>query len=68
MVKNTKSPRKKEILIEKSLSRRNQLDRDFAAGDSFVEEPTGSATMVNLDGRWDFDHPVNNYSRDEARE
>ncbi|WP_257720080.1 hypothetical protein [Desulfotruncus alcoholivorax] len=23
--------------------------------ESFVEEPTGSATMINLDGRWDRD-------------
>lgn len=24
--------------------------------ESFVEEPTGSATMINLDGRWDRDY------------
>ncbi|MFZ5648464.1 MAG: hypothetical protein ACOY30_12685 [Bacillota bacterium] len=68
MAKNAKSPRKKEMLIEKTLSRRNQIDQDFAVGDSFVEEPTGSATMVNLDGRWDFDRRVNEYPPDDARE
>lgn len=68
MAKNAKTPSKKEILIEKNFRRRNEIDQDFAVGGSFVEEPTGSATMVNLDGRWDFDHRVNEYSRDYARE
>lgn len=56
-VKKNKHVRTKELLMEKELSRRRNTDRDFAAGENFVEEPTGSATMVNLDGRWDFDHP-----------
>lgn len=51
MAKNAKTPRKKEIMIEKNIRRRDQIDRDFALGDSFVEEPTGSAAMVNVDGR-----------------
>lgn len=68
MAKNAKTTRKKEILIEKNLRRRNEIDQDFAVGGTFVEEPTGSATMVNLDGRWDFDHPVNEYSREDSRE
>ncbi|OAT81343.1 hypothetical protein [Desulfotomaculum copahuensis] len=27
----------------------------FVKGDSFVREKTGSATMINLDGRWEHD-------------
>lgn len=28
---------------------------DFAKGESFVREKTGSATLINLDGRWEHD-------------
>lgn len=31
--------------------KKNIGDKSFRRGKSFVEEPTGSATMVNLDGR-----------------
>ena len=27
----------------------------FAKGSNFVREKTGSATMINLDGRWEHD-------------
>ena len=57
-VKKNKNVRTKELLMEKELSRRRNTDHDFAVGENFVEEQTGSATMVNLDGRWDFDHPA----------
>ncbi|MFZ5644356.1 MAG: LAS seventeen-binding protein 3 [Bacillota bacterium] len=57
-VKKNKNVRTKELLMEKELRRRRNTDPEFAVGENFVEEPTGSATMVNLDGRWDFDHPV----------
>ncbi|MCL6477787.1 MAG: hypothetical protein K6T65_05170 [Peptococcaceae bacterium] len=58
MAKKNKPAPNKEILIEKELSRRTKTDPDFARGEAFVEESTGSATMVNLDGRWYLDHPA----------
>ncbi|MCL6610055.1 MAG: hypothetical protein K6T66_00795 [Peptococcaceae bacterium] len=30
----------------------------FRRGRAFVEENTGSATLINVDGRWDLDHPA----------
>jgi hypothetical protein len=57
LAKKTRS-NKTEIAAEKKLGRGKKANRDFEKGHAFVEEPTGSATMVNLDGRWDFDHPV----------
>jgi len=53
--KSSKINGKKELLTEKMISR-EAVEHDFAAGENFVEEPTGSATMVNLDGRSDFDY------------
>lgn len=53
--KNNPSDKQNEIAAEKKITR-HPLDPDFAVGENFVEEPTGSATMVNMDGRWDFDH------------
>ena len=47
---------KKELSAEKELAKGTNTDPDFVAGENFVEEPTGSATMVNLDGRWDLGH------------
>lgn len=29
--------------------------QQFATGDAFVREKTGSATMINLDGQWEHD-------------
>lgn len=58
MAKKTKLTGKKELLVEKELSKRNKDHPDFEVGHAFVAEPTGSATMINLDGRWDFDHQV----------
>lgn len=29
--------------------------KKFTYGDAFVEEPTGSAPMINLDGQWEHD-------------
>lgn len=29
--------------------------KKFTYGDAFVEDPIGSAPMVNLDGRWEHD-------------
>ncbi|AGL01448.1 hypothetical protein [Desulfoscipio gibsoniae] len=34
---------------------KNKHKSSKETGDAFVEEPTGSATMVNLDGQWDHD-------------
>lgn len=39
----------REVLIEEKLSGGTKSDREFTRGETFVEEPTGSATMVNLD-------------------
>lgn len=58
MAKKTGLTGKKELLIEKDLSKRKKAHTAFEVGHAFVEEPTGSATMINLDGRWDFDHQV----------
>ncbi|MFZ5597245.1 MAG: hypothetical protein ACOY31_09580 [Bacillota bacterium] len=58
MPKKNKLLTKREHRIEKNLARRNETVPDFETGNDFVEEHTGSATMINLDGRWDFDHPV----------
>jgi len=48
----------KELAAEKKLARGTRTDPDFERGDAFVDEHTGSATMINVDGRWDFDHKV----------
>lgn len=53
--KNKKTKMDKELQAEKRIGG-DQLDPNFVVGENFVEEPTGSATMVNLDGRWDFGH------------
>lgn len=53
--KSSKTNRKKELLTEKMIAR-EAVNPQFALGENFVEEPTGSATMVNLDGRSDFDY------------
>jgi hypothetical protein len=52
--KNSRPHRQKELAAEKRIAD-HHLDPDFVAGENFVEEPTGSATMINLDGRRDFD-------------
>lgn len=53
--KSSKINRKKELLTEKRISG-EEVDSGFTLGENFVEEPTGSATMVNLDGRNDLGH------------
>lgn len=58
MAKKNKTEKRSEIAIERKLGGKSKTDPAFARGDAFVEEHTGSATMVNLDGRWDFGHPV----------
>lgn len=53
MVKKNNSLDKKEISIEKKFKAgKERSENSFLKGNSFVEEPTGSATMVNLDGIW----------------
>lgn len=56
MAKKSKSADLKEIAAEKRI-RKSSTDPDFSVGNAFVEENTGSATMINVDGRWDFSHP-----------
>jgi len=58
LAKKNKLIGKKELLVEKNLSKRNKAHPDFEVGYAFVEEATGSATMINLDGRRDFDHQI----------
>lgn len=52
------SPEKQEMPAEKKLARKSKTDPAFERGGAFVEEHTGSATLINVDGRWDFDHPL----------
>lgn len=58
MVKKSNPGDYKEIAIEKTLGHKSKTDPGFERGNAFLEEHTGSATLINLDGRWDFDHPV----------
>lgn len=58
MVKKNNPADRKEILIEKKLARGTKTDPGFEPGAAFVEEHTGSATLINVNGRWDFDNPA----------
>lgn len=52
MVKKKDPLNTKEIFAEKKLQAgKKQSSNPFTKGDAFVEEPTGSASMVNLDGK-----------------
>ncbi|WP_347491008.1 hypothetical protein [Desulfoscipio sp. XC116] len=41
---------------------KNKNKSSKATGATFVEESTGSATMINLDGQWDHDFTDHNVS------
>jgi len=34
---------------------KNEQKKSKVTGDNFVNEPTGSATLINLDGQWEHD-------------
>jgi hypothetical protein len=36
-------------------SEKNTRKEKFKRGDALVSEPTGSASMINLDGQWEHD-------------
>ena len=40
-----------KIAIEKPLPDQKKVESDFNLGDNFVNEKTGSAIMINLDGK-----------------
>lgn len=50
MAKKSNPEDSQEIAAEKILGRKSKTDPDFERGNAFLEEHTGSATLVNLDG------------------
>jgi len=51
-------------------NKRKRKNEEFKKGDAFIEENTGSATLINLDGQWehdfvDDDTPAGNSSNDQ---
>ncbi len=57
MAKKDKAPGR-EIKSDKKLAGESGTNPVFERGKAFVEERTGSATMINVDGRWDFGRPA----------
>lgn len=66
MAKKNNPGERKEVILEKKPARDTKTSPGFETGGAFVEECTGSATMINVDGRWDFDHPAGRRDRKES--
>ncbi|AQS59117.1 LAS seventeen-binding protein 3 [Desulforamulus ferrireducens] len=51
--------------MNKGKNKSYRLD-DFDKGKKFVAEPTGSATQVNVDGKWEQDFYDTNQKKDRS--